>query len=308
MAALIMRGHVVIFKSDPKMSTTLFPKGREDFADGAIDWNTNTIKCALLDLTTNDTAVGAITGATNATPIVITQTSHGYTTGDIVIIFSVGGNTAANNTWKITTVNSNSYSLQSVLDGTTSSVGNGAYTSGGRAVCIGPSAAGDYWDDFNGCVLGTPQTLTTPTLTNGVLDADDPSFTSVTGNAAQAFAIYKDTGTASTSRMIYICDGKFMAIANTTAASSATSIFVEPLLAPIPSGTTIIFSNGASATLSALASAGDRVLTVSALAASVAAGSYGVFTATGANLPTAALSATNVSVAFPNTTNRIATI
>lgn len=290
------------------MSTTLFPKAREDFADAALDWNTATIKAALLDLTVNDTAVGAITGATNATPIVITQTSHGYATGDQVIIFGIVGNTAANNIWQITVVNANSYSLQSIIDGTTNSVGNGAYSSGGRAVCIGPSVAGDFWNDFDACVLGTPQTLTTPTLVNGVLDADDVTFSSVTGNAAQAIGLYKDTGTASTSRMIYLSDGKFVIICNTAASSSGTAILCEPLLAPIASGTVLVFSNGASATLSGAAAAGDRTIAVSALAAGIAAGAYASYVGTGAGLPTAALSATNVSIAWPNTTNKIARI
>jgi hypothetical protein len=67
---------------------------------------------------------GTITGATNATPIVITSAAHKLQTGDRVTIVNVGGNTAANGTWQITFVSSSTFSL----DG---SVGNGAYTSGG---------------------------------------------------------------------------------------------------------------------------------------------------------------------------------
>lgn len=73
-------------------------------------------------LTKMDT--GSITGATNATPIVITSTTHGLETGNRVTISGVLGNTAANGTWTITKVNANSFSLDT-------SVGNGAYTSGG---------------------------------------------------------------------------------------------------------------------------------------------------------------------------------
>ena len=68
----------------------------------------------------------SITGATNASPIVITCTSHGYSTGDLVSINAVGGNTAANGVWDITVTGVNTFSL----DGST---GNGAYTSGGTA-------------------------------------------------------------------------------------------------------------------------------------------------------------------------------
>lgn len=66
-----------------------------------------------------------VTDATNATPIVIaTVTPHGYATGDRVVVQNVGGNTAANDKWLITVVDSTHFSLNG-------SVGNGAYTSGG---------------------------------------------------------------------------------------------------------------------------------------------------------------------------------
>lgn len=70
-----------------------------------------------------------ITGATNATPIVITATAHGRSTGDKVFIDSVEGNTAVNGSWTITKITDNTFSL----DG---SVGNGSYTSGGTAYLL----------------------------------------------------------------------------------------------------------------------------------------------------------------------------
>lgn len=73
--------------------------------------------CSFLD-------TGTITGATNASPIVITCAGHGLTTGARVTITGVGGNTAANATWVVTRIDANTFSL----DGST---GNGAYTSGG---------------------------------------------------------------------------------------------------------------------------------------------------------------------------------
>lgn len=69
----------------------------------------------------------AITAATNATPIQITATSHGFRSGQKVVIAGVGGNTAANGTWTVTQIDSNTFTLNG-------SVGNGAYTSGGVAV------------------------------------------------------------------------------------------------------------------------------------------------------------------------------
>lgn len=71
-------------------------------------------------------ATTSITGATNATPIAITVTAHGYATGDTVVITGVGGNTNANGTWEITVTGANTFTLNG-------SVGSGAYTSGGTA-------------------------------------------------------------------------------------------------------------------------------------------------------------------------------
>src|SRR6185369_13962171 len=70
-----------------------------------------------------------ISGATNASPIVITTTTtHGFTEGQIVNISQVLGNTAANGTWFVGPgPTSNTFNL-------VGSVGNGVYTSGGLAV------------------------------------------------------------------------------------------------------------------------------------------------------------------------------
>src|SRR5574344_739128 len=65
-----------------------------------------------------------ITAASNATPIVITATAHGFNTGDKVYITGVGGNTAANGTWVVTRLTADTFSLNG-------SAGNGTYTSGG---------------------------------------------------------------------------------------------------------------------------------------------------------------------------------
>ena len=66
----------------------------------------------------------AITGASNASPIVISSTAHGLSTGDAISVSGVAGNTAANGVFTVTKVDDNSFSL----NGTT---GNAAYTSGG---------------------------------------------------------------------------------------------------------------------------------------------------------------------------------
>lgn len=70
------------------------------------------------------TCAGAITGATNATPIVVTSTAHGLANGSWVFIAGVGGNTAANGHRQVANIAANTFEL-------VGSVGNGAYTSGG---------------------------------------------------------------------------------------------------------------------------------------------------------------------------------
>lgn len=71
-----------------------------------------------------------VSGATNASPIVITTTvPHLFGTGDIVKISQVQGNDAANGTWQITKTGTNTFSL----DGST---GSGAYTFDGVAECL----------------------------------------------------------------------------------------------------------------------------------------------------------------------------
>lgn len=79
-----------------------------------------------------------ITGATNATPIVITANGHGLSTGDDAEVSNVLGNTAANGRWTVTVVDANTFSLNG-------SVGNGAYTAGtgsfaSRGAGVGSSA------------------------------------------------------------------------------------------------------------------------------------------------------------------------
>lgn len=65
-----------------------------------------------------------VTGATNASPIVITAAAHGFNDGDAVQISGIVGNTAANGVWIVDNPTANTFELQGT-------VGNGAYVSGG---------------------------------------------------------------------------------------------------------------------------------------------------------------------------------
>lgn len=90
------------------------------------------------------------------------------------------------------------------------------------------SATDQYRSDVaNNAVISTT-TLSNKTTANGVFDADDATFTSVTGANCEALIIYQDTGTQSTSRLIAYID-------------SATGL---PIL-PNGGDITVAFSGGA---------------------------------------------------------------
>lgn len=65
----------------------------------------------------------------------------------------------------------------------------------------------DFLNDVpSGARVGTAQTLGSKTFTNGVFDAADITFPSVTGDQSEAVLIYVDTGTESTSNLIAYID------------------------------------------------------------------------------------------------------
>jgi hypothetical protein len=282
------------------MVNALFEKGREGFLDGTLDWDTQAFSAALLDLNTADVGIKAITGATNATPIVVTATAHGFTNGDLVFIDAVAGNLAANGLWKIANQAANTFELTNPVSGG-NAVGSAAYTSGGYAVCMGPSASGDNWDDFDGALVGAKQTLGSPTVTAGVADAADVTFTAVSGASVEATIIFRDTGTASTSRVVCLQTGKHIVTADATL-SAGTTLVVEPVSAAIPNGTVLTFSTGQTATVNAVVNAGDRAITV--LSTTITSGGRALAPATGSGYPVTP-NGGNISLAFDNGANRI---
>lgn len=77
----------------------------------------------------------AITGATAGSGFVtITAASHGYATGDAIVVFGVVGMTGVAGIWGITKVDANSFKLNGA-------VGVGAYSSGGTASKSGETFA-----------------------------------------------------------------------------------------------------------------------------------------------------------------------
>lgn len=55
-------------------------------------------------------------------------------------------------------------------------------------------------------VIGTAQTIANTTVNNGLFDGDNVTYTSVTGNSAEALVIYIDSGVAATSRLVAYID------------------------------------------------------------------------------------------------------
>lgn len=67
------------------------------------------------------------------------------------------------------------------------------------------NSAHDFYDDISG-VVGTPQTIANTTVTNGLFDGDNVTFSAVSGNTVEALIIYIDTGSSATSRLVAYID------------------------------------------------------------------------------------------------------
>jgi len=74
-------------------------------------------------------AAKSVSGATNATPIVVTSSSHGYSDGDFVHITGVVGNTAANDLHVVANKTANTFELTTPAGADVA--GNGSYSSAG---------------------------------------------------------------------------------------------------------------------------------------------------------------------------------
>lgn len=68
------------------------------------------------------------------------------------------------------------------------------------------SATHQFVTDLSTARVGTDQTLGSKTYTDGVFDAANPSYPSVTGPTVEAVVIYIDTGSAATSRLVAYID------------------------------------------------------------------------------------------------------
>ncbi len=76
----------------------------------------------------------AVTSSTDATPIVVTATTHGLSTGDLVQINGHTTNVAANGIFRVTVVTANTYQLQNYVTGANIAGSGGGAGSGGVMV------------------------------------------------------------------------------------------------------------------------------------------------------------------------------
>lgn len=108
-----------------------------------------------------------VSGATNASPIVITTSAaHGLANDDRVFIAAVGGNTNANGIRKVKVLSATTFSIHNETTGA-AIAGNAAYTSGGtvqpylRLADVVPSNGG------SGSIVAVQLQVKNPTVTNG---------------------------------------------------------------------------------------------------------------------------------------------
>jgi hypothetical protein len=110
-----------------------------------------------------------ITAASNASPIAVTSTAHGLTTGTAITISGVLGNTNANGSWIVTVVDPNTFTLNG-------STGNGAYSGGGSWSVTGLYTAAIAATSANGFLEGQCYTLLVQGAVGAVAYADMDTF------------------------------------------------------------------------------------------------------------------------------------
>jgi hypothetical protein len=272
------------------MSGRMFDKGRHGFGEKLIGWVADNQGAALFDPTQVATWTREITNVTNANPAVYTSAAHGFLNGDIVLNGGILGNLSTNQLGRVAAVTTNTYQMLTLEGAGISVAGSGAYTSGGWAVNLTQASFVADVIQGNGRVGTDAEPLAGTTDVGGVLSATNWTWSAVSqgyaGQQAWAIIFYDAAGGSdATNRLIAINDGKLQVVCNTNAALLATTIFVEPLIAGIPSGSVLWFSNGQSATLSVAANQGDRSLTITALGGAIPPGHQADVIATIAGLP-----------------------
>lgn len=183
-------------------ANALYLKALNSFGQAGINLLSDTIKALLFDTADVGAACRAVTGSTNATPIVVTCTGHGWANGDWVIVAGITGNTNANGVFKIANQAANTFELTDPITGA-NIAGNG--THGGAAPFAMNLSAPQFVSDLNATgIVVRSAALASPTLTLGVFDAADRAITAVSGDPCEVIIVYKDSGVDSSSNLIAV--------------------------------------------------------------------------------------------------------
>lgn len=165
-----------------------------------------------------------VTGATNASPIVITAAAHGYSTGDRVAVEGVTGNTAANGLWTVTALTADTFSL----DGST---GNGAFGAGGYVT---------NRSMLTGLIVEMGCNLTRGGLTGAAYSGDDLCGVSVensgTGRGTDAFYVAGGASAGGWGTSFNTDDWSIIGFRAGGTYGTAAAEFCGPVLLGAPSG------------------------------------------------------------------------
>lgn len=174
------------------MSWQLYGLTIDDFFSGGIDWDTDTIKMALLASHTLDLVADDFWNDVSADEI----SGAGYTEGGEALVCSV--TTTLANSWAATWAAATAYSVGQIVRPTT---GNGFLY---RVVAPGTSAGTEpTWPTTPGAtVVDNGVTWQNIGVQVTVLDASDPTWTNLDAGTPSHAVVYKDTGTPATSRLI----------------------------------------------------------------------------------------------------------
>jgi hypothetical protein len=165
------------------------------------------------------------------------------------------------------------------------------------------SAAHQFFSDLTN-VLGSSANLGTKTVTNGAFAAANTTITSNATATAQAYVLYKDTGTGSTSPLVLFYDG-IQVITIAASSTTSTAITTDPLPYVIANSAVLTRVSGtgpSSVTLGASGggSAAARALTAASAQSMVAGDTYSV-AISGVGLPLNVNNLQTVNVNFAAT-------
>lgn len=187
------------------MANALYEQVREDALGSGLGWVAGDYRSTLVKLDTVDGFGIAITGATNATPIVIT-TAAAPATGSVVSISGVTGNTNANGHFRVTNINATTFSIQNYLTDA-NIAGNGVFA-GADPGYVRLDSAQFLSDIPVGARLAVlPASIQTKAIVNGAADCDNWTWLAVgpdSGNDGDAVVVYEHTGVEATGKLTLI--------------------------------------------------------------------------------------------------------